>query len=147
MNDPVIDGLQNLLADSYILYIKLQNFHWNVTGPSFGPLHKLFEEQYIELREAIDLIAERIRALGGFAIGSCAEFTQTSSLQEAQGRGASWNNMVQELLSDHQAIAKECKKFLEGLDDADDEGTSHIVADRINVHEKAAWMLKSHLDR
>ena len=146
-SSPVIEGLQNLLSDTYILYIKTQNFHWNVTGPSFGPLHKIFDDQYLELAAANDLLAERIRALGGFAVGSCADFTQRSKITESlNGKCSDQNEMIRELYQDHNLVSQECKNFLEALDDADDEATAHMIADRQVAHEKAAWMLKSHLD-
>jgi len=146
----IIEGLQALLSDTYILYIKTQNFHWNVTGPHFGALHKMFDDQYLELAAANDLIAERIRALGAFTSGSCAEFTKHSSLREITGdagpdNALGYKNMIRELEKDHAQVAKECRNFLDKLDDLDDDVTSQMVADRALAHEKAAWMLKSHL--
>lgn len=156
MNTAIVEGLQALLADTYILYIKTQNFHWNVKGPSFGPLHTLFGTQYAELALAIDLIAERITALDGYAAGSCTEFSQLTSLPEAAGilhlgrehgfpPGFSADQMIKWLAEDNQKISDECKLFLDKLDDYDDEATAHMIADRITAHDKAAWMLKSHL--
>jgi starvation-inducible DNA-binding protein len=144
-NQAIIDGLQNLLADTYLLYIKAQGFHWNVTGPNFGPLHQLFQTQYEELALANDLIAERIRAVGGFAAGSCADFTKNSSLNEVSDIPDA-TNMIRGLYEDHALIADECRSFVEKLDDLDDKITEHLVSDRAMAHDKMAWMLKSHLD-
>jgi len=142
----IVAGLQNLLSDTYILYIKTQNFHWNVTGQHFGSLHKMFDDQYLELAAANDLIAERIRAVGGYASGSCGEFTDRSRLQEAKGISRKDTDMIRGLERDHTEIATECRNFLEKLDHFDDEITAQLVADRALAHEKAAWMLKSHLE-
>jgi starvation-inducible DNA-binding protein len=143
----IVEGLQALLADTYILYIKTQNFHWNVKGPNFGPLHQLFGDQYAELALAIDLIAERITALDGVAIGSCADFNNYTHLGEYYERAGKFDatDMIKSLLEDNEIISKECQSFMEKLDDYDDEATAHMVADRITAHDKAAWMLKSHL--
>ena len=147
--DPVVEGLQNLLSDTYLLYIKTQNFHWNVTGPDFGALHTLFQTQYTELSLAVDLIAERIRALGGYAAGSCADFTKYSSLHEntidSVSRSPNQLMMIEQLAADNEAIAEEARKFIEKVNEVGDESTSNMIADRITAHDKAAWMLKSHL--
>jgi starvation-inducible DNA-binding protein len=158
-NEAIVDGLQALLADTYILYIKTQNFHWNVKGPSFGPLHTLFGAQYAELALAVDLIAERITAMDGYAAGSCREFISESSLTEIgftdsapieeirkKDSGMMANQMIKWLLVDHQKISEECRSFLEKLDDYDDDVTAQLVADRALAHDKMAWMLKSHLE-
>lgn len=149
MNTPpeIVRALQVLLSDTYILYIKTQNFHWNVTGPHFGALHKMFDDQYLELAAANDLIAERIRAVGGFAAGSCGEFLRHTHLQETAGGsgGPDHVGMIRGLHDDHTQIAEECREFLEKLDDFDDEVTAQLVADRALAHEKTAWMLGAHL--
>lgn len=148
MNTPpeIVRALQTLLSDTYILYIKTQNFHWNVTGPHFGALHKMFDDQYLELATANDLIAERIRAVGGFAAGSCGEFLRYTHLSETAGDETPDHlGMIKELEEDHTQMAAECREFLEKLDDFDDEVTAQLVADRALVHERAAWMLGAHL--
>lgn len=150
-NNAIVESLQALLADTYILYIKTQNFHWNVKGPFFGALHKMFDDQYLELAAANDLIAERITALDGYAAGSCHEFTQLTTLSEVTGRNAeakpqfAAEQMIKWLLEDHEKISEECRSFLEKLDEYDDEVTAQLVADRALAHDKTAWMLKSHL--
>jgi starvation-inducible DNA-binding protein len=141
----VVDGLQNLLADTYLLYIKTQGFHWNVTGPNFGPLHQMFQTQYEELRDANDLIAERIRAVGGFAAGSCAEFTQNSNRVSEVDQIRGGERMIRGLHEDHAAIANECRIFVGKLG-LRDTITEQLVADRALAHEKMAWILKSHLE-
>jgi len=141
----IIEGLQALLADTYILYIKTQNFHWNVKGPHFGSLHKMFDDQYLELAAANDLIAERITALDGYAAGSCKEFTDLTRLEEVAGAEFKAELMIKWLLEDHEKISEECRSFLEKLDDYDDEVTAQLVADRALAHDKTAWMLRSHL--
>ena len=138
-------ALQALLSDTYILYIKTQNYHWNVTGPHFGALHKMFDDQYLELAAANDLIAERIRAVGGYASGSCAEFLSRTRLKEMAGGGGPSEHMIKDLEKDHTQMAEECRDFLEKLDDFDDEVTAQLVADRALAHEKTAWMLGAHL--
>ena len=149
-NQQLINGLQALLADTYILYIKTQNFHWNIKGPSFGPLHTLFGTQYAELALANDLIAERIRALGGMAAGSCGEFTRLSSIQERAGAsdGLAEMEMVSILAEDNEKVSQECNSFMEKMNQQgiQDEGTITLLADRVLAHDKAAWMLRSHLE-
>jgi len=141
----VIKGLKTFLSDTYILYIKTQNFHWNVEGPNFGPLHQLFEDQYIDLRDAADLVAERIRALGSYSPGSCKEFGAEAGVREALGNGAkSPEAMLQELARDNRMMANNGRDFARELQKLD-EATAHIILDRVVVHEKAAWMLESSL--
>ena len=125
----IASELGRLLADTYTLYLKTHNYHWNVTGPMFNTLHLMFEEQYNELWLAIDLIAERIRSLGEFAPGSYAEFARLSSIAEADGHPAA-NDMLADL-----AVA----------DEASDQPTADLVTQRLQVHEKTAWMLRSML--
>jgi len=146
MSEQIIDGLNTMLSDTYILYIKTQNFHWNVTGPNFGPLHKMFEDQYIELRDAVDEIAERVRALGAFALGSCTDFKEHSNLSESVLPKFA-NEMIEELSKDHTSLAEEAKKFASKLSELDDEVTAHLVLERAMQHQKTAWMLQSHLER
>lgn len=141
----IADHLSHLLADSYTLYVKSHNFHWNVTGPHFQELHQLFETHYKDLGDAVDQIAERIRALGFFAPGSCAQFTALSSLQE-ETRVPSWENMVEQLLEGHETVVRTCREALTVSQDAGDESTSNLIGDRMRVHEKTAWMLRSLLE-
>ncbi len=138
----VAEGLSHLLADSYTLYLKTHNFHWNVTGPMFQSLHAMFEEHYTELATAVDEIAERIRALGEPAPGSYAAFARLSSIQEAEGVPSA-EEMVRQLVEAHEAVAKTARGVLPIADAGDDEVTLGLLADRLAVHEKTAWMLRS----
>ncbi len=138
----VAEGLSHLLADSYTLYLKTHNFHWNVTGPMFQSLHAMFEEHYTELATAVDEIAERIRALGETAPGSYAAFSRLSSIQEAEDVPAA-DEMVRQLVEAHEAVAKTARSVLPIADAGDDEVTLGLLADRLAVHEKTAWMLRS----
>jgi starvation-inducible DNA-binding protein len=138
----VASELSHLLADTYILYLKTQNFHWNVTGPLFPALHALFETQYTELQEAVDLIAERIRALGEHAPGSFAEFQKLSSLKEEAGT-VSAENMLKKLLQDHEIISHQLLNIFEKAEEANDQATLDLLTERLRAHEKTAWMLRS----
>jgi len=131
------------LADTYTLYLKSHNFHWNVTGPMFMSLHNLFEEQYTELAEAVDAIAERIRILGEKAPGTFREFLALTSLNTDDGTDLSSNQMVESLMQGHEQVVRTAKKVLSALEGANDEGTASLVGTRIETHEKAAWMLRS----
>lgn len=135
-------GLSRLLADNFTLYLKTHNFHWNVTGPMFRTLHIMFEEQYNELWTANDLIAERIRALGHFAPGSFAEFTKLASIQEAQGVPAA-QDMIRLLVEGHEAAARTARGVIETAEGANDAPTADLLTERLQVHEKTAWMLRS----
>ena len=140
----VSQELSKLLAESYTLYLKTHNYHWNVTGPMFHSLHLLFEEQYTELATAVDTIAERIRALGDKAPGSYAAFARLSSVKDAEGEpGAA--EMLKTLTADHRIVAERANKVLKLAASHEDEGTAAIASDRIEIHEKAAWMLSAHL--
>lgn len=141
----VVKDLSVLLASSYTLYLKTQNFHWNVTGPMFTTLHTLFETQYTELALANDEIAERIRALGAFAPGSLAEFSKLSVVREATGRSSA-KEMIRTLAADQRAIAKVAHKVIDAADKASDQATADLGTRRIDIHEKNAWMLQSHLE-
>ena len=141
----VSEGLSRVLADTYTLYLKTQNFHWNVTGPHFGPLHTLFEEQYNELRLAADEIAERIRALGHFAPGSYAQFTELKSIAEAPSSPPNAEDMVKQLTGDNEALSRLARSVQTTAENAGDEVTIGMMVDRMAVHEKAAWMLRSHI--
>ena len=138
----VAEGLSHLLADSYTLYLKTHNFHWNVTGPMFQTLHAMFEEHYTELATAVDDIAERIRALGHYAPGSYAQFSKLSSIKESK-EVPSADNMVKELVDGHEAVVRTARETLKSAQEAGDEVTIGLLADRMTVHEKTAWMLRS----
>ena len=141
----VSEGLSRVLADTYTLYLKTQNFHWNVTGPHFGPLHTLFEEQYNELRLAADELAERIRALGHFAPGSYAQFAELKSIAEAPTSPPNAEEMVKQLTGDNEALSRVARSVQTTAENAGDEVTIGMMVDRMAVHEKAAWMLRSHI--
>lgn len=138
----ITDGLSRLLADSYSLYVKTHNFHWNVTGPMFVSLHTLFETQYTELSPAIDEIAERIRTLGARAPGSFSEFLALTRIPESTG-DLSAHEMVRQLAEANEAVAHTGRELLPFIKDAHDDPTEDLVISRIRTHEKAAWMLRS----
>jgi len=138
------DALSNVLADTFTLYLKTHNFHWNVVGPMFQPLHVMFEEQYNELWLAGDAIAERIRALGCVAPGSYREFSKLSYLQEAEAVPSA-TEMIAELLSDHETSARTARWALSVARTAVDAPTEDLLIQRVMAHEKAAWMLRSML--
>ncbi len=140
----IADELTHFLADTYILYLKTQNFHWNVKGPHFYSLHKMFEAQYLELATAIDEIAEQIRALGSYTPASFSQFTNLSSLKEATS-AISAENMIQELLKDHETMVSHSTIIITKAQKAQDESTADILIQRQKAHEKTAWMLKSSL--
>ncbi len=141
----VVEGLSRLLADSYTLYLKTHNFHWNVTGPMFTTLHTLFETQYTELALAVDEIAERIRALGAPAPGSYTEFGALAAVKEAAG-GEPATEMIRILVADQEAVAQAGRRVVEAADAAGDQASADLGVRRIDVHEKNAWMLRSHLE-
>ena len=135
-------ALSRLLADSYALYLKTHGFHWNVVGPRFYELHKLFEEQYTELQGAVDAIAERIRALGAKAPGSYGEFGKLTSLREESGTPPA-EEMIRQLLADNRAVARSAEAAVEGAEARHDVATADLATQRVEIHEKAAWMLDS----
>ncbi len=139
------DGLSTLLADTYTLYLKTHNFHWNVTGPHFKSLHLTFEEQYNELALAVDLVAERIRALGFPAPGSYAQFAKLTSIKE-ETKVLTWEKMVAQLVDGHETVIRTARGLLDIADAAKDEVTLSLLSDRLNIHEKTAWMLRSLLN-
>ena len=140
-------GLSRLLADTYTLYLTTHNFHWNVTGPMFNSLHDMFMTQYTELWNAVDPIAERIRALGHVAPGSYAEFGQLSSLPDAPQHPPKAMKMVRILMDGHEAVARTARSLLPVVDAASDEPTTDILVQRLTVHEQTAWMLRSLLEK
>lgn len=145
LRQDVAEGLGHVLADTYVLYLKTQNFHWNITGNMFYTLHILFEEQYKELGEATDFIAERIRALGFFAPGSFAEYQKLTSLQEEEGIPDAME-MIAQLLEGHQATISTIRSIMSIAEEGDDPATVDLLTVRTAAHEKAAWMLRSLLD-
>lgn len=138
----IVQGLSVLLADTYTLYLKTHNYHWNVTGPMFQTLHTLFEAHYNELALAVDQIAERIRALGEFAPGSYKEFAKLTNLKEADGIPSA-EEMIKDLVKGQEAIAKTARSIVPVADGAADEVTLDLLTQRMTVHEKNAWMLRS----
>ncbi len=141
----IADGLSNLLADSYTLYLMTHNFHWNVTGPQFNTLHTMFMAQYTEQWTALDLIAERIRALGYPAPGTYAEFVKRASIKEVSGVPKA-EEMIRYLVRAQEATAKTARKLFPVVGAANDQPTADVLTQRIDVHEKTAWMLRSLLE-
>jgi starvation-inducible DNA-binding protein len=140
----IAQGLSKLLADSYTLYLKTHNFHWNVTGPMFNTLHLMFETQYTELATAVDLIAERLRALGVPAPGSYADFARLSSIKDAQGVPKA-EDMIRELVAGQEAVVRTARAVFPLVEKASDEPSADLLTQRMQVHEKNAWMLRSML--
>ena len=144
--EKIAGGLARLLADSYTLYLKTHNFHWNVTGPMFNTLHLMFETQYNELALAVDLIAERIRALGYPAPGTYAEYAKLSSIKEAKGVPAA-TKMISELVAGQEAVVRTARSIFPLVDKANDEPTADLLTQRMQTHEKTAWMLRALLEK
>jgi len=143
--DSRVEALSRLLADSYTLYLKTHNFHWNVKGPMFTTLHTLFETQYTELALAVDEIAERIRAVGAPAPGSYAAFSKLTGIKESE-KVPSAVEMVKQLAADQDTVASSARAVLEVSQAAEDEVSADLAITRMQVHEKNAWMLRSHLE-
>lgn len=141
----IADGLSNLLADSYTLYMMTHNFHWNVTGPQFNTLHTMFMTQYTEQWAALDIIAERIRALGYPAPRTYSEFSKRASIKEVDGVPKA-TEMVRHLVKAQEATARTARKLFPLADAANDQPTADVLTQRIDVHEKTAWMLRSLLE-
>ena len=141
----IADGLAHLLADSYSLYLKTHGFHWNVTGPMFNTLHLMFMDQYTELWNALDLIAERIRALGHPAPASYSQFVKLSSIAEETGTPAA-EDMIKQLIAGQEAIVRTARKLFPNVDKVGDEPTADLLTQRMQIHEKNAWMLRSLLE-
>jgi starvation-inducible DNA-binding protein len=139
----VVESLTHALADTYLLQVKTQYYHWNVTGPQFSSLHLLFEGQYNALAAAVDEYAERIRALGAFSPGTFREFEALSNLKEDKALPESWEAMVRNLLDANEAVARNIRQAIGDIEDTGDEGTTDLFVRRIQEHEKAAWMLRS----
>ncbi len=138
----IANGLSRLLADTYTLYLKTHNFHWNVTGPMFNTLHLMFETQYTELATAVDEIAERIRALGIAAPGSYVQFAERTSIKEETGVPAA-EEMIAQLVKDQETVARTARSIFPIADEAGDEPTADLLTQRMQIHEKTAWMLRS----
>jgi len=136
------DGLSRLLADTYTLYLKTHSFHWNVTGPMFQTLHLMFEQQYTELALAVDLIAERIRALGHEAPGSYAQFLKLTSISEQTGVPGA-EEMLRQLVAGQEAVVRTARKVIPAAERSGDQVTLDLLTQRMQVHEKTAWMLRS----
>jgi starvation-inducible DNA-binding protein len=141
----VADATARLLADSYTLYLKTHNFHWNVTGPMFTTLHTLFETQYTELALAVDQIAERIRALGEFAPGSYSEFARLATVKEAKSVPPAVE-MIRQLVADYETVAATAQEVFDVADELGDQATADLATKRMQISEKNAWMLRSHLE-
>ncbi len=135
-------GLAQAVAETFTLYVKTQGYHWNVVGPTFHSLHEMFEGQYLELRDAADDLAERMRALGAMAPGSFTEFTSLSSIKDHEPTDDA-DQMVKNLAADHEAIARTMRPLVEVADDAGDAATADLITARLAAHEKAAWMLRA----
>jgi starvation-inducible DNA-binding protein len=141
----IADGLSRLLADTFTLYLTTHNFHWNVKGPMFQTLHLMFEAQYNELWLALDAIAERIRALGFPAPGTYAQYSKLSSIKETEGVPEA-KEMIRILVSGQEAVARTARKIFPVVDKSSDEPTADLLTQRMQVHEKTAWMLRSLLE-
>jgi starvation-inducible DNA-binding protein len=141
----IADGLSRMLADSYTLYLQSHNFHWNVTGPMFQTLHLLFMDQYTELWTALDAIAERIRSLGLPAPGTYKGFTKLASIKEVEGVPSA-TDMIRILVTGQEAVARTARKVFKAADKANDQPTCDLLTQRLQVHEKNAWMLRSLLE-
>ena len=141
----IAEGLSRYLADAFTLYLKTHNFHWNVTGPMFNSLHNMFEAQYTEQWNALDEVAERTRALGFNTPGSYAEFIRLTSIREEKGADGvpDWKGMVQQLVDGHETVARTARDVFKAADKADDQPTADLATQRMQEHEKTAWMLRS----
>lgn len=142
--EKIADGLSHVLADAYTLYLKTHNYHWNVTGSMFNSLHAMFMDQYTEQWTALDEIAERIRALGFKAPGSYRQFVALASIEETVLDDSSdWRTMVADLVAGHEAVCRTARRVLDIADDADDAPSEDLLTQRLQIHEKYAWMLRS----
>lgn len=144
--EKVANGMSSILADSYFLYLKTHNYHWNVEGPRFHELHEMFEEQYTELATAVDEIAERIRALDFRAPGSFKEFSKLTSIEEIEGK-LDADKMIEDLGQANESIARKSREVVQIANEIHDEATADLLTARIKLHEKTAWMLRSTLKK
>jgi len=143
----IANGLSKLLADTYTLYLTTHNFHWNVTGPMFNTLHTMFMGQYTELWNAVDPIAERIRSLGHFARGSYQQFSELTSLPDVPITPPKAVEMIKILVKGHEAVARTARSTFALAGEADDQPTADLLTQRLDIHEKTAWMLRSLLEK
>ncbi|NNH01758.1 Dps family protein [Acinetobacter sp. ANC 5414] len=141
----IVEGLSKLLADSYTLYLMTHNFHWNVTGPQFNSLHNMFMTQYTEQWNALDIIAERIRALGFPAPGTYKQFVKLTAIKEVEGVPKA-DEMVSLLVNAHETVARTARSLFSLVDEVNDQPTADLITQRLEVHEKTAWMLRSLLE-
>lgn len=142
----IVEGLSHLLADTYTLYLKTHNFHWNVTGPQFRTLHLMFEEQYNELWLANDVIAERIRSLGHYAPATYRDFARLSSIKEPDGVPPA-TDMIRQLVEGHETVSRTAREIFPTVDKASDEASADLLTQRMQIHEKTAWMLRALLEK
>ena len=142
----IAEGLSRLLADTYTLYLTTHNFHWNVTGPQFNTLHTMFMTQYTELWNAVDPIAERIRSLGFPAPGSYAVYAELSVVPDAPAKPPKATEMIDILIKGHETVARTARSVFEVVDTANDQPTADLLTQRLDIHEKTAWMLRSLLE-
>jgi len=142
----VADALNKLLADEHVLYIKTRNAHWNVEGPDFAAIHKFFESQYGQLEDIIDQVAERIRSIGHYAVGTMEDYLKLTQLNEKSSEGNDSLIFIKDLLSDHEAVIIELRENVNRFaDDFHDTGSSDFITGLMETHEKMAWMLRAHL--
>lgn len=146
VQEQVVTLLNKRLSDAFVLYTKTLKYHWNVTGPEFIQIHELLEEQYTELAASIDEIAERIRKIGGFAVGTLDEFKQNSAIEEQPGRIPEWADMLQNLVDDHEAIIRQLREDADTTDELGDAFTNDFVIALAQAHETMAWKLRAHLE-
>jgi starvation-inducible DNA-binding protein len=142
----IAEGLSHLLADTYTLYLKTHFFHWNVTGPMFSTLHLMFEGQYTELSLAVDQIAERIRSLDVYAPGTYSQFAKMTSIKEADGVPRA-HEMIKELVAGNEAVVRTARSIFPVVEKAADEASADLLTQRLQLHEKTAWMLRSLLEK
>jgi starvation-inducible DNA-binding protein len=142
----IVDGLSRLLADTYTLYLKTHNFHWNVTGPQFRTLHLMFEEQYNEIWQATDVIAERIRSLGHYAPATYRDYAKLTSIKEPDGIPPA-TDMIRQLVEGHETVTRTAREIFPTVEKASDEASADLLTQRMQVHEKTAWMLRSLLEK
>jgi starvation-inducible DNA-binding protein len=142
--DKITKQLSHFLSDTFVLYVKTLNFHWNMVGTEFFMYHKLLEKQYEDMAKAIDEIAERIRMLGRIAPGTMADFLKLSSLKEGSSK-LGQKQMIKELVESHENLVEECHELIQFTESVNDQGTSDLVIEQIRFHAKQAWLLRSHL--
>ncbi|HWU35775.1 MAG TPA: Dps family protein [Methylovorus sp.] len=142
----IAEGLSRFLADTYTLYLKTHFFHWNVTGPQFRTLHLMFEEQYNELWLAVDLVAERIRSLDVYAPGTYKDFAKLTSIKETEGVPNA-QDMIRELVAGHETVVRTARSIFPVVEKASDEASADLLTQRLQLHEKTAWMLRSLLEK